>query len=246
VTSDTSLIRLSALDEERFGVRTAIAQSVSADDVDALIDACRDQSVEFLIARCAAHDLSAAQALERAGAVLTDTLVYYSRKLDEPIPGDVGDTTIRTVDRRAEAPAVVAVATAAFAGYIGHYHADARLERDACDAVYASWAERSVLDAAVADEVLIAEVDGTIVGFLTLRRNSAEQAEVVLNAVTPSAQGRGIYRSLVVRALRWAHDAGADEVIVSTQLQNVAAQKVWVRVGFEPAYGVLTFHRWFV
>lgn len=238
-------LQLSELDQERFGVRTAIARSVTADALDELLAACHDEHVELLIARCPADDLRAAQALELVGAFLADTLVYYAFKFERQIPDDIGGTTIRMVDREREGPVVAAIAADAFAGYVGHYHADPRLDPEACDAAYVSWAERSVLDPSVADDVLVSELEGRVVGFATLRRNSGEEAEGVLFGVAPEAQGRGIYRSFMVHAMRWAADAGAERIVVSTQLQNVAVQKVWVRVGFEPAYGIYTFHKWF-
>jgi GNAT superfamily N-acetyltransferase len=238
-------MELSALDEARFGVRTAIARSVAAAEVDELLDRCRSEEVELLVARCRASDLPAAQALERAGALLMDTLVYFAVSLDRPIPDDGAGTTIRLVRRDSDAPAVGSVAAEAFKGYVGHYHADPRLAPDACDATYVSWAERSVLDPTVADEVVVGELDGRIVGFATVRQSSPEEAEILLNAVAPAAQGRGVYRSLLVRAMRWAADIGAERLVVSTQLVNIAPQKAWVRLGFEPAHAVYTFHRWF-
>lgn len=239
-------LELSGLDEERFGVRTAIVRSLRGEDVEGVLNSCIAEGVELLVARCSATDLATAQALERAGASLMDTLVYYTRKLDRPIPDDTGRTTIRAVHRDEDAPAVAAIAAEAFAGYTGHYHADLRLSRTACDAAYVSWAERSVLDPGVADEVLISELDGKPVGFATLRMNSPEEAEGVLFAVAPEAQGQGIYRSFMVHGMQWAVGMGAQTMVVSTQVQNVAVQKVWVRVGFEPAYGSYTFHKWFV
>ena len=43
-----------------------------------------------------------------------------------------------------------------FSGYLGHYHADPRLDRAKCDEVYLSWAERSCVDPSVASKVLVA------------------------------------------------------------------------------------------
>ena len=45
-------------------------------------------------------------------------------------------------------------------------------------------------------EVLVAEVDGRLAGFATLRMNNSEEGEGVLFGVAPFAQGSGIYRSL--------------------------------------------------
>jgi hypothetical protein len=34
-------------------------------------------------------------------------------------------------------------------------------------------------------------------------------------------------------------------MLISTQITNVAVQKVWTRLGFEPSRSYYTFHKWF-
>src|SRR6266567_643986 len=124
----------------------------------------------------------------------------------------------------------------AFKGYHGHYHADSRLDPKKCDEGYVSWAMRSCTSKEVATEVLVAERDRKILGFLTLRLNSPKEVEGVLFGVAPEAQGIGVGRSLMVDGLRWCKDQQAKEMVISTQVTNVGVQKVWCRVGFDPAH----------
>jgi ribosomal protein S18 acetylase RimI-like enzyme len=139
---------------------------------------------------------------------------------------------------------VAEIAAAAFAGYGGHYHADPRLDRAAADATYSDWARRSCAVPGVADRVWVVEDEGEVAGFLTLRVNGPAETEIVLNAVHPDRQRRGLYGRLVAAALAASLDRGAERCIVSTQLTNVPVQKSWVRLGFEPAYAFHTFHLW--
>lgn len=237
--------QLSALDEERFGVRTAKASVSAIEEVPALIDSCRDQAARLLIVRCPAEGLAVAQALEDAGCRLMDVLAYFARDLHKTqIPADVGQVPIRLA-RTEDAEAVTGIAREAFKGYMGHYHADPRLDRGACDEVYVSWARRSCLSRQFADEVLVADDAGTLLGFATLRRNSAEEGEGVLFGVAPDAQGKGIHRSLMVRGMEWCRQQGARRMVYSTQITNIAVQKVLARVGFELHHSYLTLHRWF-
>ena len=104
---------------------------------------------------------------------------------------------------------------------------------------------RSCTSKQVATEVLVAERDNRIIGFATLRLNTPEEGEGVLFAVAPEAQGGGIYRSFMVNGMQWCKEQQAKRMVVSTQVTNVAVQKVWCRVGFEPARSYYTFHRWF-
>jgi GNAT superfamily N-acetyltransferase len=239
------LAELSALDEERFGVRTAKTLVSAIEEVPALIDFCRDQGARLLIVRCPAGGPAVAQALEDAGCRLMDVLAHFTRDLQETqIPADLSPVRIRPAGTE-DVEAVVGIARESFRGYQGHYHADPRLDRKACDEVYVSWARRSCLSRQVADEVLVAEDAGILLGFLTLQRNSAEEGQAVLSGVAPAAQGKGIFHSFMVRGMAWCRQGGARRMVYSTQITNIAGQKVVARLGFEMHHSYLTFHKWF-
>lgn len=245
MTAASPFVTLSPLDEARFGVRSARASHVTPGNFDQLLAFCRDQQVSFLVARCQASDLAAAQMMERAGFLIMDTLVYFVRDLLKlPLPNHQPAVTLRA-GRESDAPEVGTVATEAFRGYLGHYHADPRLARFQCDESYSSWAFRSCVTREAADRVIVAEQEGQIVGFLTLRLMREGEGEVLLNGVLPSWQRRGIYRSLLIEAMRWSTAHSCERLSISTQLPNIAPQKVWVRLGFEPSHAVYTFHKWF-
>ena len=228
----------SDVDSARFGVPIARAYAPSVGDVTAITAAARSSAFGMVIVRSPADDLAIAQAIEDAGGRLCDTLVYYERALDRAIPEQprpVRPATPRDVD------AITAIASGAFAGYRGHYHADARLDRAAADAGYVDWARRSAETA----YMLVVEDQGLVAGFLSMEARPTE-TEIVLNAVRPESQGHGLYPALVIAALHRSVELEAVRCIVSTQVGNVAAQKVWVRTGFEPSHAVHTFHLWLV
>ncbi|MCS6871243.1 MAG: GNAT family N-acetyltransferase [Anaerolineae bacterium] len=241
----TAQVALSPIDEMRFGIRVARIHELTQETLDETLEFCRDHAVKMLIARTPSQAIRFVQQLEDLGFRLMDTLVYYRRDLVRtPVP-ELQNAALTRPVRTGDETVVREIAAQAFQGYLGHYHADPRLDLAACDAVYVSWAERSCVDRAVADEVLVAELEGQLVGFLTLRRNTPEQVEIVLNGVAPSAQGRGVYRELVIHALVQSKAWKAQETVVSTQIVNLAPQKVWVRLGFEPFQSYYTFHKWF-
>lgn len=235
-------VQLSAIDEERFGVRTARAASVSRNDLTSVLDFCRANQVKFLIARCPADDLPTAQMMEGQGFLLVDTLVYYARPLALPIPPS--DNPVRPVGKD-ESEQVKDMAGEIFRGYGGHYHADHRLDREKCDEIYPSWAYRSCISPQVADQVLVSEYEARLAGFVTLKLNNSGEGEVPLYGVRPGSQGRGIGRSLIIGALNAFRSRGAEHMVISTQITNLASQKVWIRLGFEPAEVFYTFHKWF-
>lgn len=244
MTDAADFISLSAIDEERFGIKTARSKNISAATLPRALDFCRANNVVFWIARCSTEDLDTVQSLEKRGFLLMDTLLYYSRDLSKkPIPGDVGQVSTRTLAQGDE-QFVRQVANDAFADYFGHYHADKRLDKKKCDEVYASWAYRLCVSRDAANEVYIAEMDGAIVGFGAFRVNNAEEGEGVLFGVAPHAQGKGIYRSFMIRGMEWSKSKGCARMVISTQITNTVSQKVWTRLGFEPSRSYYTFHKW--
>jgi len=241
---EVTIIVLSAIDQERFGLVTARDGDVTAMMLPQTLAFCRSNGVQLLIARCRTEELAAAQALERAGARLMDTLVYYVRVI---VKGELPENTCKVVIRPVrpgEDEAVRRVAAESFRGYRGHYHADPRLDPAKCDEAYQSWAQRSCLSRDVAGEVLVAD-DGAVAGFATLRLNEPAEGEGVLFAVAPRVQGAGVYKAFMLEGMRWCRFQGAKRMVVSTQVTNLAVQKVWTRLGFEPSHSYYTFHLWF-
>jgi GNAT superfamily N-acetyltransferase len=243
-SSEGGTVAFSDVDSERFGVRVARAHVVR-ENLPQVLEFCAAEQINLLIARCATKELRIAQEMEGLGFLLMDTLVYYSFDLmKRAIPEDSPRANVRkfVLDDKSK---IEMVAAAAFEGYFGHYHADTRLDRSKCDEGYVSWAVRSCTSKQVASEVLVAELDNNVIGFATLRLNTAEEGEGVLFGVAPEEQGIGIYRSFMVNGMQWCKEQQAKRMVVSTQITNVAVQKVWSRVGFEPADSYYTFHKWF-
>lgn len=243
--NDDFNVVLSPLEEARFGCRTARAKGVTSKNLPIVLDFCRNNRIQFLIARCPVNDIQAAQDMEQEGFFLTDTLVYYTRDLTrQPIPAANGVAYVRPI-QAGEEEEMMAVVVESFRGYAGHYHADQRLDKKKCDETYADWARKNC-DARVSDEdFLVAEVEDRIVGFAVLKINNPDEGEWVLGGIHPDFQGRGVYQSILRRVMEWCLSKGTKRIIISTQLNNIAVQKVWARFGFEINRGYYTFHRWF-
>ena len=245
MNTDQPLVLLSAIEEEHLGVRTARASGVTLNTLPEVMSFCRANKVVLLVARCLASEFGAVHAMEREGFLLMDTLIYYSRDLvDAPRQPRGGNIRIRPM-RAGEERIVRNIAAESFRGYLGHYHADERIDRSKCDEAYESWAYRSCVSRDIVDEVLVAELNGSVAAFATFRINSPEEVEGLLSGVSPSARGRGIHGSLLTAGMVWCLSKGATRMVFSTQITNIAAQKIWVRLGAEPSHAYYTFHKWF-
>ncbi|HEY8670314.1 MAG TPA: GNAT family N-acetyltransferase, partial [Terriglobales bacterium] len=237
-------IAFSELDSTRFGIRAARAR-ITSETLPEVLEACDAERIDLLIARCSTDDISAMRAAEVNGFLLTDTLLYYQFDFGKrPIPSCTTEYMVRSL-KPGDHDQVREVAAAAFKGYMGHYHADPRLDQRKCDEAYESWAERSCIPGLAADQLFVAERAGRIAGFATLRVNSSEEVEGLLFAVAPEYQRRGVCGLLMVHSLEWTRSQGARRMIISTQITNVSMQKVWCRVGFEPSHSFYTLHKWF-
>ena len=238
-------IALSEIDRLRFGVTVAKTTLDGAEPVEALMDWCADAGAELLIARCPTTELALVQRLEQVGCFLTDTLVYYSKGGIVHADVALADGYTTRLATAADADAVARLAGVTFAGYQGHYHADARLARADADLVYSSWAANSCSVAGVADAVVLIEHAGQIVAFATLKTLDAGSYEGVLFGVHPEHQGKRLYQALMRLSQNWAAERALPQMVVSTQVTNLAVQKVWCRQGFEPSKSFYTFHKWF-
>jgi dTDP-4-amino-4,6-dideoxy-D-galactose acyltransferase len=107
---------------------------------------------------------------------------------------------------------------------------------------YAEWAISAVSDPSCV--VLVSETDGRLSGFLTAKKLDGNTWEILLNGVAPEFQRRGIYTALFNEIGVQAAKAGASTLQVSTQLTNLAPQKVWIGCGLELDHAQYTFHWW--
>lgn len=89
-------------------------------------------------------------------------------------------------------------------------------------------------------DVLVALLDGVIVGTVTLALQGGDYAEqagadesvIRMLATTPAARGQGVARALVDECVRRSREAGRSVVRLSTQPKMLAAQRLYERVGF--------------
>ncbi len=243
---DQSRIYYSPKDEERFGARTARAVDVTEKSVPGIFKFCRENRIELLIARCRASEIRAAQALEREGCFLADTLVRYVRNLVKiPIPELSGRFAVRPAAEEEDA-AVGRIAADAFNGYGGHYQADERLAHVPAAEIYASWAVNSCRHRDHIHDVLVAELRGKVVGFITVRLNSPAEGEGHLAGAASAAGKRSlVMRDLSIGSMNWFRSRGATRCIASLLITNRVMQKIMSRLDFEPGEFYYTFHRWF-
>lgn len=234
----------STLDEERFGIRVARVGWMTREILPEALRYCRDEGISLLMAKCMGAERRTVHAMEQAGFLLMETMLCLAADVRRPLPAKPGDVHVRPFrpDDRAE---ILRLAASCFRGYESHYHADDRLDRSKCDEIQVDWARRACDSRAVADEVIVAECEGSLGGYVILKRNSPEEVDAAVAAVVQDQRGTGIYEALTIHTMYWAAEAGAERITGHVQATNVAVQRTPMKLGWSPRYAYFTFHKWF-
>ena len=241
-------IILNHLETARFGIAFARLEQPGADSeaLAALLERADRDGVDVISSRVPCGDLATIHVLEAAGFRLMDTLTYWRIDLLAALPAEVPSPFSITDASPADAEACAAVAAAAFQDYLGHYHSDRRLDRDAADQAYVDWTQRLLTEPADGQLALVARAGNDCVGYLVGLQTASGSSEILLNAVDPAFQRQGAYTALLAAYLGRMQERGCSETSISTQLHNFRVQRVWRRLGFAPCAGFHTFHRWSV
>lgn len=238
---------VSELDSHRFGLRIARCRlDAPINDSGLARQTLRAMNVDVLVLRVRSGDVSTPRELARGGGKLiyADSLVYYSivPSHSERRNLESGVSIRRTT--AGDATVIGELARAAFSRYPSHYAANPLLaSRGDVGAGYAEWAMSHVLDSDVLLPAWVAEHDGAVVGFVTVKQSAdRKDAEILLNAVHRDFQSRGLYTSLLFEILRVLHEDGVRLLRVSTQLSNIRVQRVWSRLGMTLERAYDTYH----
>lgn len=117
---------------------------------------------------------------------------------------------------------------------IDRFHSDDNLPNHLCDLYYDKWIENSYNG--LVDKVIVAYYNGEAVGFTTGKlKMSEEYSQLVLSAVSDKYRGIGVYTSMIHEGTKWLlNEMGSitKGVIVGTQIDNIAVQKAWIKLGY--------------
>ena len=152
--------------------------------------------------------------------------------------------TVRRAEEK-DAPEVAAYALRLFAQ---HHDYDARRFMPIGDAAQAAryYASQTHADDAA---VLVAELDGKVVGFAFLQYEARNYAELLENAVwlhdiflDEAARSTGAGRKLIEASIVAAKEMGADKLMLSVAAKNEHAREFFARQGFRPTMIEMTMN----
>lgn len=139
----------------------------------------------------------------------------------------------------ADAEAIAAIAGRAFVD--ARFMADPHFPTEWGSALMRGWATAAVNGGA--DEVIVAESGGEVLGFATMALDPERQARVpVLLGVEPRYDGAGIGVMLVRLMLEWYHRRGVKVFLGETEKSNIKINSLYLRLGFTVLDCNLLYH----
>jgi dTDP-4-amino-4,6-dideoxy-D-galactose acyltransferase len=122
------------------------------------------------------------------------------------------------------------------------FYADGHFDRRRCDDMYEAWIAKSC--GGWAERVVVAEVEGSPVGYVTCHVHTPGEGQIGLVAVDSTGRGRGTGLAMIDEALHWFADHHVTTVSVVTQGRNPRALRFYQRAGFTLTLMQLWYHRW--
>jgi spore coat polysaccharide biosynthesis predicted glycosyltransferase SpsG/GNAT superfamily N-acetyltransferase len=232
-------------DTSFFGTKIAYLtpQRLTEPMIQYALQRCRLWNIECLYYLSDCHHAQSVALAEQYGFHFVDirlTFEYDLVKNGLPNQPSVGDVVMRP-HRLGDVPALKKIARTAYLD--SRYYFDQRFPEERCEAFYVEWIEKSCYG--YVDKVLVAELDGQPVGFITCRVKSPFVGTIELVGVDSKWRGKGLGVAVVEAALQWFADRGIERVTVVTQGRNYAAQRLYQHCGFLTESTQLWYHKWF-
>jgi dTDP-4-amino-4,6-dideoxy-D-galactose acyltransferase len=244
-TADPDPCKVLEWDTAFFGFRVArVRGDVLTEEMVRQIDAwCRQAGVRCLYFLARADDANTTRLAEDDDFRLVDIRMTY--RFTGAVQGTKGPANRGAVVRHAcpeDIHSLQSIARESY--YYTRFYFDANFPRRLCRLLYETWIKRSC--EGYADAVLVAELDGVSVGYLSCHLgDEPHSGRIGLVGVSSQARGQGVGQALVFSALEWFLKREVQEVLVVTQGRNRAAQRLYQRCGFLTQTVQLWYHKWY-
>lgn len=237
---------ISELDTLRFGFKVAKINRFD-DQPAAIVRAFRQMGVKLVISRVATADVKLINAMEDAGFRFKDVQVTYNFDLADGVaPPPDEDGCLYRGFMQGDTEAITAMAAESFRDY-GHYSVNEKTSLVNTSVIYEDWARRSCLDRDLADHIVVAEFQGSVAGFLSLKIRADEKARYaagVMGAVRKEFRKHGLFRGINVASLHWAVREGLKRVENNVLVTNLPVNGTYIALGFKTIRSETTFHCW--
>jgi dTDP-4-amino-4,6-dideoxy-D-galactose acyltransferase len=239
-------------ESEHFGLSAARLIDCDLDHtaLDKSLAVARAKRIDLLVWAAGEGMRPSADLLAKYHGTLVDRKATFARSLEEITDSDVirqlADFDVGPYAESAASEELIELAIAA--GAHSRFRVDSRLPHEKFAAMYRIWIERSVKKE-LADVVVVAQrkrlgLPGCTLGGMITVSTSDRVASIGLVAVAESLRGIGVGSCLIAAAHRWLRKRDAIDVQVITQLDNVAACRLYERAGYRLCRLQHFYHFW--
>lgn len=238
------MIEFSKLESQRFdkNIHRATLDKI---DIKRIKRVILKNEIDILILRLPSRSIEKHYKLKNMGfdVLHADTLVYYENNLIKNEPGKLKNDIVFQEVNSENLEILEKIIPIIFENYSNHYFSNPLFNSNDIRDGYVEWASSYRRDADSNRIAWIAFIESEIAGFLTCSYNKeTDESEGVLYGVMPGFSGRGVYSDFIRFSGNYFKEKGYLKMRVSTQIQNYAVQKVWVREGFFLKESYETYH----
>jgi ribosomal protein S18 acetylase RimI-like enzyme len=230
-------------DSERFGLK--IFRSMNYElNVPGILEQIMTEDVDVAIIRIPSTALSQIHTLEKTGMpyIIADTLATYEFDLATYEPLEMANNNIAlslaTAEDHSELNFLV---KETFGSYSNHYRMNPFFDNESVNEGYKDWM-RSYAGENEEKICWIVRRKGEPIAFAAYKYIGTAGFEGVLYGVLPRYRKRGIFRDLMINALNHAKEKDLEYMRVITQIENVAVQRIWTKLGFGLHHHDSTIH----
>jgi ribosomal protein S18 acetylase RimI-like enzyme len=141
---------------------------------------------------------------------------------------------------------IAKIAAESFSHY-GHYSNNEKTRLQGTGAIYEDWARRSCSSKDFADYIVVAELEGFVAGFLSLKihQNGKNKCAVgVMGAVDQAYRKHGLFRGINVASMHWARKEAFRRIENNVLVTNFPVNKTYISLGFNIVRSETTLHCW--
>ena len=240
-----SLIAILPWDSSHFGFAIARARPRHLDLLTfrQLESACIDQGIDCLYFLADAADQATISILQQGRFDMVDIRLTLAGPVCNLISDRPAEEFLYRFGHKGDLEGLLPIAGDSY--QMSRFYTDQRFDRGKTSEMYRAWLINS-LTAAYADAVVVAELAGQPVGYVTCHlQNAAGEANLGLVGVAASARGMGCMKGMLHFLGHWLISREISRANVVTQGKNIPAQRAYQRNGFRTRSVELWFHKWF-
>jgi len=129
-----------------------------------------------------------------------------------------------------------------YVGKTSRFYKDKKIKKNISRKIYREWIKNSLKG--YADKIIVLKIKNEIYGFISCKiKNKIGIIDLI--GVLPEYQGKGYGKLLINESIKWFNSKNIDEIEVTTEGENISAQRLYQKIGFRIYDTKLVYHKWF-